>query len=395
MDDTQTQHHFSPSHPETESALQSDGTGIAGEAVPEEQSPAGKRSLLSPRQPEDGLACEETEKRSYVTAPLHLPPTPIPATDRSLVDLLLHVGAEESIGEDLPQITSASRLQTALGGIRKIPSWIMGILAMLAMLLLMVILFHARAASGSSEDKSPVPGKQQVSARANDGSLGQADSLVRFIEQSLQSNVITSSGNPLLSDTERMAVISQALRTIQDPEIREGHLKDHQTLFAGMKAKGLDKELWYQHIATCRDVCLPAFSSLVKAHQEKVTQLVHQAVFFGLGKSDLNSVGRRDLLNISNVTASPPFAGKQILLIARASKVGAHEPNMALSERRVRAVQEELVRLGLSRDRIQPFWLGWEQPYLSKDVAAAYAIPEGLYGGDDIRLNQSVMVIVY
>jgi len=133
-------------------------------------------------------------------------------------------------------------------------------------------------------------------------------------------------------------------------------------------------------------------STLVQARQAKVGQLLHPPVLFPVGQSALNSVGRRDLLNVYNLLSTNQDADKKMLLIGRASKIRAHEPNRELPERRVKAVRDELINLGLSPSRIKSFWLGWEQPYLSKAGDEQYQIPEGLFPGDEIYLNQSVLL---
>jgi outer membrane protein OmpA-like peptidoglycan-associated protein len=89
------------------------------------------------------------------------------------------------------------------------------------------------------------------------------------------------------------------------------------------------------------------------------------------------------------------YANRRILLIGRASRGGAHGYNMVLSERRVRAVRAELVRWGVAPERIKTFWLGWEQPYLTPEVAKLYRVPTYLFDNDEVKLNQSVELVLY
>jgi len=222
-----------------------------------------------------------------------------------------------------------------------------------------------------------------------------SDELAQFIERSLENNLITSSANPLLTPEERTELIVESLEELQVLGVRQQMARDHRALAQQMKQRGLGKEAWYEHIAVCQAVCLAAFSALTSRHFTKVSRNVHYVIFFDMGSSQLDSASRRDLQQVVALMSNRMYADRHILLIGRASRVGAHGYNMALSERRVRAVRNELVRWGVAPERIKTFWLGWEQPYLTPEVAKLYRVPTYLFENDEVKLNQSVEMVLY
>jgi len=221
------------------------------------------------------------------------------------------------------------------------------------------------------------------------------DDLVQFIARSLENNLITSSANPLFEPDERRELVTQALTGLQDPTVRQQVYNQHQTLAAEMTERGLGKEAWYDHIAVCEKVCHAAFSAVTARHVAKVSQLVHNVIFFTTGSSQLDSASRRDVRHVVDLLSNRLYSGQRILLIGRASRLGAHGYNMALSERRVHAVRDELLRWGVEPERIKTFWLGWEPPDLTRHIAQLYRIPGYLFDDDEVKLNQSVEMVLY
>lgn len=222
-----------------------------------------------------------------------------------------------------------------------------------------------------------------------------SDPLIASTSQALEYNVITSSSNPLISPEERLRFIAEALQGIRDPRARRQAAHHHDLLMSEMQHGGFRKEAWYAHVAACQQVCSPAFSGLVSHHFANVSRHIHTLIFFRIGESTLDSTDRRDIQHMADLLSTPPYMHHHILLIGRASKIGDHEMNMALSERRVRAVRQALLSSGIDPTRIKAFWLGWEQPYLTRDIARQLHIPSEAFGDDEVKLNQSVMLVLY
>lgn len=222
-----------------------------------------------------------------------------------------------------------------------------------------------------------------------------SEPLIASTSQALEYNVITSSSNPLISPEERLRFIAEALQGIRDPLARRRAAHHHDLLMSEIQRGGFHKEAWYAHVAACKQVCSPAFSGLVSHHFANVSHHIHALVFFGMGESAFDSADRRDIQHMADLLSTLPYMHHHILLIGRASKIGNHEMNMALSERRVLAVRRALTSSGIAPARIRAFWLGWEQPYLTRDIARQLHIPSEAYGDDDVKLNQSVMLVLY
>jgi outer membrane protein OmpA-like peptidoglycan-associated protein len=221
------------------------------------------------------------------------------------------------------------------------------------------------------------------------------DDLVRFVERSLENNLITSSANPLLAPEERAQLVVEALQPLRNSLVRQRTTKEHQALAQEIERKGSGKEGWYEHVAVCPQVCLAAFSALVSRHFGNAGRNVYSIVFFEAGSGQLDSASRRDIQHFSALLVNRVYANRMVLLTGRASRLGAHGYNMELSERRVRAVRNEMVKWGVSPERIKTFWLGWEQPYLTRTIADDYRIPVYLFDDDEIKLNQSVEIVLY
>ncbi len=76
------------------------------------------------------------------------------------------------------------------------------------------------------------------------------------------------------------------------------------------------------------------------------------SVFFDINSSKLNS--RKDLINLESVAATAKAQNAKVQVVGSAdSKTGSAAYNQKLSEARANAVADELVRLGVSRDKIE------------------------------------------
>ena len=86
----------------------------------------------------------------------------------------------------------------------------------------------------------------------------------------------------------------------------------------------------------------------------KVNQIVASkaSVFFNIGKSRIAS--KKDLVSVKDLVDSAKANGKTIVVTGYAdAKTGTAEYNQTLSEKRAKAVADELVKMGVSRDKIE------------------------------------------
>jgi outer membrane protein OmpA-like peptidoglycan-associated protein len=97
---------------------------------------------------------------------------------------------------------------------------------------------------------------------------------------------------------------------------------------------------------------------LIKDHKcpeaKQVTEIVTSkaSVFFNINKSKIAS--KKDLVNVKELAESAKANGKTIVVTGYAdSKTGSAEYNQKLSERRAQTVADELVKMGVDRDKIE------------------------------------------
>lgn len=75
------------------------------------------------------------------------------------------------------------------------------------------------------------------------------------------------------------------------------------------------------------------------------------SIFFAVGKADV--IASRDMLSVKSLAQLAIEKNASVLVTGYADKSGSAETNMKLSERRAQAVADELVRLGVNRQRIE------------------------------------------
>ena len=97
---------------------------------------------------------------------------------------------------------------------------------------------------------------------------------------------------------------------------------------------------------------------LIKNHKcpeaKQVTEIITSkaSVFFNINKSKIAS--KKDLVNVKELAESAKANGKTIVVTGYAdSKTGSAEYNQKLSERRAKAVADELVKMGVDSDKIE------------------------------------------
>lgn len=91
-----------------------------------------------------------------------------------------------------------------------------------------------------------------------------------------------------------------------------------------------------------------------EATQQVATTVVssNASVFFNINKSTIAS--KKDLVNVKELAEAAKANGKTIVVTGYAdSKTGSAEYNQSLSERRAKTVADELVKMGVSSDKIE------------------------------------------
>lgn len=81
------------------------------------------------------------------------------------------------------------------------------------------------------------------------------------------------------------------------------------------------------------------------------------SVFFNINSSKINS--KKDLINLESIASTAKSTGAKVVVTGNAdSKTGSSAYNQKLSEARAQAVADELVNLGVSRDKIEAKGVG-------------------------------------
>ncbi len=198
-------------------------------------------------------------------------------------------------------------------------------------------------------------------------------------------NPLTGDANPLLNTSHRKRWLSTAIAGVGYDKV-EKHLKRQAK---DLKAGKVNRSDWYDHVAACTKICNPVVQGLLYEHVRQVATHPHVLLTFGAGSSDL---GVNDLQTMESFVDSAVRRGAQFLLIGRGSRTGNREFNRTLSARRVESVKSELKRFGVASDAISGFWLGYEPPQITGEIAQVYRLEDSL---GDLDRNQSVMVVAF
>ncbi len=198
-------------------------------------------------------------------------------------------------------------------------------------------------------------------------------------------NPLTGDGNPLLTTSQRKRWLSTAIASV-GYETVDKHLKAQAK---DLEAGKVDRSDWYDHVANCKKICNPVVQGLLYEHVRQVATHPHLLLTFRTGSSDLESDDAQVLERFVDAAAD---RGAQFLLIGRGSRTGNREFNRTLSARRVETVKSSLQLSGVATGAVSGFWLGYEPPQISDEIAGAYRLDGHL---DDLARNQSVMVVAY
>jgi len=198
-------------------------------------------------------------------------------------------------------------------------------------------------------------------------------------------NPLTGDDNPLINSGHRKRWLSTAIAGVGFEKV-DKHLKKQAK---ELKAGKIDRSQWYDHVAVCTKICNPVVQGLLYEHVRQVTTHPHLLLTFPSGSADLGPEGLRAMEQFVDAAVS---RGAEFLLIGRGSRTGNREINRTLSARRVEAVKAEMRHFGVASEAISGFWLGYEPPQISAEIAQAYRIDQGI---GDLQRNQSVMLVAF
>ena len=212
--------------------------------------------------------------------------------------------------------------------------------------------------------------------------------------------VVLGDDNPLISDECYKLVLQHAAEEMKrtHPELsraealRMGLMHVHENRQAGQE-HGRTYGEFFTHVVQCDEWCQPMVVGLEKCHIAAVAGLDPWPVFFDYD-SDNAQLGS-DITFARVIEKLESTEDGNVLLVARASRLGNKIYNRTLSYRRALAVRDELVGLGVESDRIRLLWFGWEPPQIGEQVAEAYGIGDVYHVDGEYAVNQSVMVVVY
>lgn len=83
-------------------------------------------------------------------------------------------------------------------------------------------------------------------------------------------------------------------------------------------------------------------------------------IYFDTNSAEINERGRRVVGSAAYVIANTPDT--RLTVIGRTDRVGAPPANLALSERRAKAVRDSLINAGVPAGRIDTSWTGEVRP---------------------------------
>ena len=183
----------------------------------------------------------------------------------------------------------------------------------------------------------------------------------------------------------RLANEQEALRAAAE------HMQKHRDF---IKENEISYAGYLKDIANCDSFCAPLVANLMSCHVLSVARRTPGIVLFDLDSDEVDPSTSSDVVGaVAQQLNDDP--SQMVVLIGRASRIGDLDYNRRLAGRRALAVKDALEEEGVSSDRIQTMWFGWEPPQISRWIAEEYSI-ENLYRElGRQRVNQSVLAVLY
>jgi outer membrane protein OmpA-like peptidoglycan-associated protein len=198
-----------------------------------------------------------------------------------------------------------------------------------------------------------------------------------------------SSTLPILAVTEGQ--LSKWTDEIRKNETVKGEMEEHLLEQINKIRKGeYTPDKFNHHLLSCKKFCGSLLDKIFASDTREISKIPHEVVFFGLDKDSLTARYQKKVQDFVKKNQS-----QTIVLVGRASYIGGAGYNKELSGRRVKRVREVFRKYGLSEEQLKPFWLGFEAPQLTRELADLYNIDPEEYNEDLFNLNQSVVMYTY
>ncbi|MBZ0111918.1 MAG: hypothetical protein K8J08_05630 [Thermoanaerobaculia bacterium] len=196
-------------------------------------------------------------------------------------------------------------------------------------------------------------------------------------------NPLLAESNPLVTKANREQWLAAAIRNV-GTDMALAHLEEET---AKLESGEVSRSEWYEHVANCEMFCNRVVTGLLYEHIQKVQSLPRELVLFGTSS---HSLDKENLAKLHALTSGRE--GSEILLIGRASRSGNLEYNRQLSEQRVASTKKALQEMGFGSQQIHGFWLGYEPPQITPELAERYDLDPSL---PTEVVNQSVLAVAY
>jgi outer membrane protein OmpA-like peptidoglycan-associated protein len=212
---------------------------------------------------------------------------------------------------------------------------------------------------------------------------------------------VTRAENPLLEEQCKKQALELSVahfgevQGIEDEQaaVRAAaeHIRMHQDF---VRSHGISYSDYLREISECRSFCAPVVARLMQCQVLSVARNPHGIVLFDLDSSSVDTRYRNGALS-NVVTQLGKDPARRVALIGRASRLGDLRYNRRLSAQRALAVRDRLIDLGIEPARLETMWFGWEPPQLSAWVADQYGMRDLFESVGELRINQSVVAVVY
>jgi outer membrane protein OmpA-like peptidoglycan-associated protein len=169
------------------------------------------------------------------------------------------------------------------------------------------------------------------------------------------------------------------------------HIRMHQDF---VTSHGISYSAYLREISECKAFCAPVVARLLECQVLSVARRPHGIVLFELDSDAVDARYEQGALaNLAAQLDADPE--RRVALIGRASRIGELDYNRRLSAQRALAARDRLIALDVAPERVETMWFGWEPPQISAWIADEYGMRELYESEGELRMNQSVVGVVY
>jgi len=216
--------------------------------------------------------------------------------------------------------------------------------------------------------------------------------------------MVTRDENLLLEKECRQAAAQSAIDDLGQMKGLEGDREklhaaaEHMHTAHGEFIRGdqISYSRYLKEVAECKAFCGPLVANLLQCHILSVARRPHGIILFERNSAEVDPRyydNEGVIATVERELRENPDS--RVLVIGRASRIGDLRYNRRLSGQRALAAKDLLVARGVPEERIRTQWFGWEPPQISTDVAYEYGMKDLFEREGPLRMNQSVMLVVY